>query len=200
MRTWNKVFEVGSPKTGTSSLNLALKALGVRTKGYDRHLYLQCLEGDFEETFAMVERFDAFEDGPWHDFDLYKEFDTRFPGSKFILLERDIDDWIKSHENHFSADKRARGVAPIQDYDSEREKIIAAHQQKYADVKAYFADRPGDLLVMDISAGEGWEKLCPFLGFDVPDKPFPFGNKTTPGKWVRDYCAKMLKKMGVRRP
>ena len=40
-------------------------------------------------------------------------------------------------------------------------------------VRAYFADRPDDLLVIDISAGEGWEALCPFLGVPVPDKPFP---------------------------
>ena len=27
---------------------------------------------------------------------------------------------------------------------------------------------------MDITAGDGWEKLCPFIGHDIPDMPFPF--------------------------
>jgi hypothetical protein len=26
---------------------------------------------------------------------------------------------------------------------------------------------------MDITAGDGWEKLCGFLGMPVPDAPFP---------------------------
>lgn len=29
------------------------------------------------------------------------------------------------------------------------------------------------LLVMDITAGHGWDKLCPFLGVDIPDVEFP---------------------------
>ena len=33
------------------------------------------------------------------------------------------------------------------------------------------------LLEMDIAAGDGWEKLCAFLGRDVPDQPFPHLNK-----------------------
>lgn len=199
MRSFNKIFEIGSPKTGTSSLHDALKILGLRVKGYDRRLYLQCLNGDFEETFAQIERFDAFEDGPWHDFDLYKQFDTRHPGSKFILLERDVDDWIKSHEAHFSAQRGARGVAPIENYNAERARIIEDHLEKYAEAKRYFANRPDDLLVMDISAGEGWEMLCPFLGLEVPAKAFPFSNRNSRLMRMRNYAAKLIKRTGLRR-
>jgi hypothetical protein len=41
------------------------------------------------------------------------------------------------------------------------------------DVARYFQDRPRDLLVLDICAGESWDKLCPFLGRPVPATPFP---------------------------
>ena len=34
-----------------------------------------------------------------------------------------------------------------------------------------------DLLVMDICAGEGWDKLCSFLGAPIPSTPFPNTNK-----------------------
>ncbi|HEX8335676.1 MAG TPA: sulfotransferase [Pyrinomonadaceae bacterium] len=34
------------------------------------------------------------------------------------------------------------------------------------------------LLVMDITAGDGWEVLCPFLGVEIPDRPFPHENRT----------------------
>jgi hypothetical protein len=33
------------------------------------------------------------------------------------------------------------------------------------------------LLVMNISDGDGWEKLCPFLGVATPIHPFPHENK-----------------------
>jgi len=29
-------------------------------------------------------------------------------------------------------------------------------------VLEYFKDRPQDLLILDVTAGDGWEKLCPF--------------------------------------
>lgn len=43
-------------------------------------------------------------------------------------------------------------------------------------MRDYFAGRPEDLLIMDICAGDGWEKLCPFLGFEIPETPFPHLN------------------------
>lgn len=178
MRSWNKVFEVGSPKTGTSSLGVAFEILGLKHKGWDRRLYLQCKSGDFKETLKEAKKFDAFEDGPWHNFDLYKVFDNKFPKSKFILLERDIKSWIKSHEDHFSVDKRAGGTAPIENYQSKKKEIIDNHLKKYKEVKDYFKNRPDDLLIMNICAGDGWEKLCPFLGFPIPKEKFPHANKT----------------------
>lgn len=36
---------------------------------------------------------------------------------------------------------------------------------------------PGDLLVIDICAGERWEKLCPYLGCEAPDISFPHANE-----------------------
>ena len=32
-----------------------------------------------------------------------------------------------------------------------------------AEVLEYFKNRTNDFLVMDLSNGDGWEKLCPFL-------------------------------------
>lgn len=36
---------------------------------------------------------------------------------------------------------------------------------------------PDRLLIMDISAGDEWRKLCSFLGVAVPSAPFPHENK-----------------------
>jgi hypothetical protein len=41
-------------------------------------------------------------------------------------------------------------------------------------VQAYFRHRPEQLLVMDITSGDGWDKLVPFLGEGAtPTRPFP---------------------------
>ncbi|MBA3569657.1 MAG: hypothetical protein H0W28_09975, partial [Pyrinomonadaceae bacterium] len=37
---------------------------------------------------------------------------------------------------------------------------------------------PSRLLVMDITAGEGWAKLCPFLDVTIPAVPFPHEDRT----------------------
>ena len=57
-------------------------------------------------------------------------------------------------------------------------KELAFKENKCNDIKEYFKDRPGDLLVMNICEGEGWEKLCPFLGVPIPNEPFPNVNKS----------------------
>ena len=40
-------------------------------------------------------------------------------------------------------------------------------------VRDYFAGREQDLLVIDICAGEGWERLCPFVEQPVLKREFP---------------------------
>jgi hypothetical protein len=40
----------------------------------------------------------------------------------------------------------------------------------------YFKDRPEDLLVIDFTKGEEWEKLCSFLRKDIPTEDFPHYN------------------------
>jgi hypothetical protein len=48
------------------------------------------------------------------------------------------------------------------------------HENK---VRSYFADQPGKLLILDLSHGDGWEKICDFLHCPVPDEVFPHDNK-----------------------
>jgi hypothetical protein len=83
----------------------------------------------------------------------------------------------------------------------DREKFIAAYNRHYEDVRRYFADRPNDLLEMDITKGDGWEKLCPFLELPIPDKPFRKANKrvdgVVSGSGLFERGKSLLKKTGV---
>lgn len=211
MRQWNKVFEIGSPKTGTTSLGKAFEVLGLKHKGWDIKLLKKYLAQDYDEILKVAQKFEAFEDGPWHDPGMYKILDRAFPSSKFILLERDLEDWINSYQKFFSYDnpvwpkeaRELRNIQPIRTK-AEKEAVIAEHLSRYAEIRDYFRDRPADLLVMNVCEGEGWEKLCPFLDLPIPDKPFPCENQgisfwekrwTTLKDTLRPVKQKLLKKL-----
>ena len=57
------------------------------------------------------------------------------------------------------------------------ELYVEVYRKHIADVKEYFKNRPDDLLVIDVTSGDGWEKLCNFLEKEIPRKAFPHVNK-----------------------
>ena len=95
-----KVFCIGAHKTGTTSLEVALKKLGYRVRGSFGTKDPDIAEKVHEMAYAMVEQYDAFEDNPWPV--LYRELDERFPGSKFILTRRPAEAWIRSMVKDFA--------------------------------------------------------------------------------------------------
>jgi len=182
-----KVFCVGLSKTGTRSLHDALQTLGLRSVHWGGP-ELQTAVQRGPEIRAAVER--ALQDGrplldELEDADAYSDIhalstnfdvlDRQYPGSRFILTVRDLDEWLDSRQRHVEANqaRRARGEyeGTFLEVDREGWRTEATeHEQR---VRTHFAGRPDALLVMDIAAGDGWERLCPFLGLPVPDAPFP---------------------------
>ncbi len=187
-RHFNKIFGIGSPKTGTSSLGEAFETLGLKHLGWSAVLWDLYLKHDHEPIFRVAQDYDAFEDGPWNGPDLfyqqgvnfYAVLDKKFPGSKFILTIRHVDDWVKSHQHHFTTDGRKgrRAKYRIPDYAKNKVQIIANYHKRNNEIISYFRLRPDDLLIMNICDGDGWQKLCGFLRLDPPDVPFPHANKT----------------------
>jgi hypothetical protein len=53
-------------------------------------------------------------------------------------------------------------------------RVRAAYNARVID---YFQGRPDKLLILNVCDGEGYDKLCPFLGLDVLNEPFPHKNK-----------------------
>ena len=58
----------------------------------------------------------------------------------------------------------------------QRESFRNAYEEHRAAVIEHFREKGRDLLVINICAGEGWERLCDFLDVPVPDMPFPHEN------------------------
>ena len=177
-----KVFCIGFQKTGTTSLYAALTRLGYRTAaviGRDWSAEKLADEGA-RLCIETMKEFDAAQDMPWPIF--FRELDAAYPGSKFILTVRDAESWFQSIEKHFGdrADEMqafiyGRNAAAPTGNKARYIEIRAAHEKA---ARAYFVDRPGDLLIMDLEKGDGWDTLCGFLGLAAPDEPFPVKNRS----------------------
>ena len=168
-----KIFGIGFSRTGTTSLTKALRLLGFDTVHFPK---------DIDEILAH----EAATDMPVAG--LYRELDRAFPHSKFILTVRDRESWLRSCERHWRrhADYFASEPTLLDLYERllgsatfDATSFAEAAERHEHEVRAHFADRPGQLLVMNPVAGDGWEVLCPFLGRRVPRLPFPSTNAST---------------------
>lgn len=183
-----KVFGIGFHKTGTSTLAECLKTLGYSVCP-EEYGYLLCdavSHGDYRIATVLARFYDAFEDSPWNYRGFYRVLDAVFD-AKFVLTVRDGGRWFDSllrwcavkgvgNSLHMGA---TIGVEVRVD---NRQQIIDAYHQSIEEAKAFFADKPGRLLMIDWESGDGWDKLCTFLGRPIPDAKLPHAlryNRTT---------------------
>lgn len=188
-----KVFGIGLSRTGTRSLTAALHVLGWDTVHYptDAASLEAMARGDGD--FPLLRHYDGLTDITTVPF--VHELDARYPGSKFVLTTREPEGWLRSCENHW------RGRSPFEPPQDEDhrvhmeirrflraavygcyafapERFVRVRDAHTAAMRAYFAERPGDYLEIDVTAGQGWETLAPFLGVPVPPHPFPHKGKS----------------------
>ena len=174
-----KVFCIGFQKTGTTSLYAALTMLGYKTAAVvGRDLSAEELRDKaLDLCMKAAKEHDAAQDMPWPIF--FRELDAEFPDSKFILTIRDSDKWFASLEGHFGDEPGAMQefvygeASPA----GNRDRYVSVYEEHERAVRIHFKDRPDDLLVMDLEAGDGWDALCGFLGAPAPDAPFPVKNR-----------------------
>ncbi|WP_417910089.1 sulfotransferase family protein [Candidatus Electronema sp. PJ] len=169
-----RAWGIGLGRTGTTSFCDALRILGYQNVVHN-------------PTFEQLRYLDGASDNGCTIF--YKYLDYKFPDSKFILLIRDLKSWLDSTEyiHGYTPPDRSEDLiimrrmlmygTPVFD----REKFIDVYYSHHEEIRKYFRNRPGDLLEMNITAGDGWEKLCPFLDLPIPTQPFCFRNKRKDG-------------------
>jgi hypothetical protein len=188
-----KIFCIGFHKTGTTSLEVALKKLGYRVRGSFGTKDPDIANKVHEMAYAMVADYDAFEDNPWPV--LYRELDERFPGSKFILTRRPSDAWIRSQVKDFaSTETPMRRWIYGEDAgcpEGNEDIYVARYERHNREVLEYFRERPGDLLVIDLPNNDGWTRLCEFLGHEIPDEPFPHANKASLSRRLKNWLRKL---------
>ncbi len=179
-----KVFGIGLSRTGTTSLTEALRALGY--KAVHCPLSIVALNGGgLKLNAAIVEQFDAFTDSPVAR--VYRELDQTYPGSKFILTTRPLDKWIGSMRRMRPSftlltllpkvRQLATDLCGKPSFGDERA-LANGFLNHDRSVREYFGPRIGkDLLVLDVSAADAWDRLCSFLGHKAPPRAFPHYNR-----------------------
>ena len=170
-----KIFCIGFAKTGTTSLSVALMHLGYNVKGTIGIHDINISKIIYKLIDKTVPLYDAFQDNPWPI--VYEYLDKNYDGM-FILTMRDEKGWIKSLLNHCGKNetpfrKWIYGYAnPI----GHEQVYIDRYNKHNKEVREYFKGK-SNFLELNIINGEGWEKLCPFLGYEIKNIKFPHENK-----------------------
>lgn len=201
-----KIFCVGRNKTGTTSLEHALRGLGYRL-GNQRQgelLLDDWARRDFSRIIELARSADAFQDIPFSLPFTYQALDAAFEGSRFILTLRSSPrDWYDSVLRFHSAivggsvppradelkafayvhpgwllknQRLVYGVAESSLYDPD---VYMRHYVMHnLGVVDYFRFRPGQLLVLDIAEPAAMQRLCSFLDIGYTGQAMPHLNRS----------------------
>lgn len=174
---FSKLFGIGLPRTGTTSLYQALNQLDISCIHFPFDLYVN------SEDRSLLTQYKAFVDAPIPL--LYQDLDQAYPGAGFILTKRPLEPWLKSMCWLLDEGRRIWEWKP--EYDAYHQTFFGAsdfdvqrYQEKYeayhSEVLDYFSDRE-NLLILDLEKGYGYEELCQFLEIPVYSAPYPRGNE-----------------------
>ena len=146
--------------------------LGLRNSSFNRKVWRKFYkQGKIEKVLNYTAKFDSFDDLPWLQTDMIPILDQRFPGSKFIYLEREETSWKKSYKEWTHS---VTGNYP------DPEAGWASYQLHRKFVLDYFKDRPpSEFITLTIKDPKGFKKLADFLGKKAPQEGFPHWNKTS---------------------
>ncbi|MEH6734757.1 MAG: sulfotransferase family protein [Shewanella sp.] len=167
----NKVFIIGLPRTGTTSVSVALleQKLTVAHQAFTK------------QAFMLA---DVVSDAPC--FSDYQQLDKLFPNAKFVYLDRPLDKWLPSMQMllgrmlvHLDKDKgrfhpimkrsfnHSFDIWQVEDVFDEAH-LTACYQRHQQQVMSYFTGRD-DFIAIDISVTGSFAKLLQFINLPKPD-------------------------------
>jgi Sulfotransferase domain len=195
-----KVFCIGLSRTGTTSLEQALKELGYQLG--DQHqgelLLGQYVARNFRPIIEFCLTADAFQDAPFSFPVTFLALDQSFPNAKFILSVRDnaeqwYDSLVRYHSNLFGAGrlptredlirstysypgfvwesiKALLNISEEEEHIYAKPRLVSYYNRHNSNVRDYFGTKT-NLLEINVSDKAAYGKLCEFLG----KKPFAEG-------------------------
>ncbi|MCP4324460.1 MAG: sulfotransferase [Alteromonadales bacterium] len=173
----NKLFIIGLPRTGTTSISVVLlKHFKVAHTAYTKRAF---------ELADVISDCPCFSD--------YQQLDSLFPNSKFVYLQRPLALWLPSMQMllnkmlpHLNGEKYVNPILKrsfsqtfhLNDVDNPLDSahLTSCYQQHEQKVMDYFNGQD-NLLCIDISQTDSLSKLLSFLGFQgTEDEQFPHLN------------------------
>ena len=146
-----KIINIGLPRTGTYSLSIALKKLG-----------LSCVH--YPEKIDDIDEFDSACEVVFS----YEEIEKRFPNSLYIYTKRDFKSW------HISCKKHKLNYK--EDWNSFWTKDWKKEYFAKENSLDFFSDKRERILMHNVFEGDGWKNICDFLNKKVPSIPYPHLN------------------------
>jgi hypothetical protein len=176
-----KILGAGLPRTGTATLCEALRVLGFNTVHHapDRLPLFPPLG----LTWKRYDYCEAVTDAPAS---MYWRELRRAYGCKIILTVREPDNWWESIKWHANQIRTGENIEHIRYTETLHSLLFGCpmpseywYKRRFAEHNAFIKGTvPKDeLLVMDIVGGDKWERLCPFLGVEVPNEEWPWRNR-----------------------
>ncbi|WP_105190174.1 MULTISPECIES: sulfotransferase family protein [unclassified Pseudoalteromonas] len=177
MNAVEKIFVLGLPRTGTTSVCVAALQLGLPT-------------AHTAYTQACFEQAQVVADTPC--FSHFPELAKRYPHSRFILLCRDEQSWLASikqllarmsdnllctHGGFSPLLKQSYGrvFAPLNEQTlGDDEHLLHCYRRHQHQVREYFADQSERLLCLNLSEPGAYQTFCRFL--QVPPQAGAFAH------------------------
>jgi hypothetical protein len=195
---YNKVFGIGLSRSGTTSLNVALNSLGIKSLHYGigtkggKEMIGDIKHGKFD-GHQVMDSFDAMTDIQASCY--FEQWDKVYPNSKFILTIRNTDEWIDSIRRYWKVHDDERNYLSQQNgfmhtsmygcWHFNKRRFLYVYLRHLREVKRYFKNKEHQLLIINFSEfsdKKKWKKLCSFLGLPMPYskngklKRFPHSN------------------------
>ncbi|KAG2176032.1 hypothetical protein INT44_000511 [Umbelopsis vinacea] len=196
-----QIIGSGWGRTGTAAMREALITLGydvhhmiviMTDPTADAEVFIEASQGKDVDWNRAFGKFNAAVDWPSSTF--YKQLMEVYPDAKVIHTTRDPEKWYSSVMNTImpatemmnkpgmpahvvNGQRMAKEVIWDGEIKGEKDKdtMVRKFKEHDEEVRNYV---PADRLLWFETGVDGWDKLCAFLGKDVPSTPWPHVNKT----------------------
>jgi glycosyltransferase involved in cell wall biosynthesis len=176
-----RVFCIGLNKTGTSSFHAAMEMLGLTSLHWGGPDVRHTVERALAEGRPLLSGLDAAIDA-FSDVEAlsthFELLDEQYPGSRFVLTVRPVDEWVASRRRHVQRNLARRGAG---DYDGTflvvDEDVWRGQWHTHVDrARTYFRGR-SDFLEVDLETHKAWTPICHLLELPAPTGSFPWLNR-----------------------
>ena len=186
-----KVVFISSPKTGSTSMYIAMNLIGLKTAPIKLWYGDKSWQNIVENTKSGKSIADKinntkyyfYEDSPYNVNDYYKDIDSNVPNVKFIFVKRKSDEWANSLINYVIIRNSNKTNYLNSTYlyyacNKNRHELIKYYEETNREIFNYFKNKD-NLLILDINDDDQvkWNKICNFLNISkIPSIKFPHRN------------------------